>query len=260
MLKATPAGHPLWVDTADNVSARAAVSLVATLQARLAVSARAILMLATDSALDELYRLLATRFCRALDWRRVCVVQTDELLGLSPADRRSRFARLHDALLTHIEVGEILAFTGPRQANPGLIDREIDELGGIDVAVHCLGEGGQLALNGSGSSFWGGARQVAAASSHGSQASDEELLLTPQMGVTVGLRTVAETTCNMVFAVGHSRSWAAAQAIYGPVAEGVPASLLQRLSNVHYYLDHNAYSDCAAAANNRGHRDLALEF
>lgn len=258
MLKATPAGHPLWVDTAENVSTRAAVSLVATLQARLAVSARAVIMLAADSALDDFYRLLAARFSRALDWRRVCVVQTDELLGLSPTDQRSRFARLQKLLLVHLEVGEILAFTGPRQANPALIDREIDELGGIDVAVHSLGDGGHLALNGPGSSFWGGARQVAAW--QGCQASDEDLLLTPQMGVTVGLRTVAETAFNMVFAFGQSRSWAAAQAIYGPVVEGVPASLLQRLSNVHYYLDHDAFEDSAAAANNRGHLDLALEF
>lgn len=259
MLKATPAGHPLWVDSVETVSARAAVNLVAALQARLAIADRAVLMLAVDHAMDVLYQLLASRFRRALDWRRVCVVQSDELLGLAASDLRSSYARLDNSLLTHLDVGEILAITGPRQAAPALFDREIEARGGIDVAVHSLGQNGQIALNGPGSPFSCGAR-LAPSRGHDQQSSDEDILLTPQTGVTIGLKTVAETRFNLVFALGESRAWAAAQSIYGPVAEGVPASLLQRVNNVHYYLDHRAYGDCRSLTDSNLHREIALEF
>ena len=173
-----------------------------------------------------------------LDFSRVSFLQMDEYLGLRQDHPQSFRSFLWRTFFNYVNV---------RRANiyvPGeLYDETIHRLGGMDLLVSGIGVNGHLAFNEPESPFDSKTRLVELAASTVDlmrpNFSEGEL---PHHGVTMGLATIFEARRILLIASGRSKAEILARALTGNVTPDVPASILQRHSNVTVIADEEAAS------------------
>jgi glucosamine-6-phosphate deaminase len=191
---------------------------------------------------DELARRVAGEHA---DLSGVVGFAIDELFGVPtdhPASNASYFQRppidrIGFAAM-HVMDGE----TVDAKAACGRFTALIADAGGLDLAVLGIGVNGHLAFDEPGSPFDSRARRVRLERSTREQYVEAfgSIEATPEFGMTLGLADLMAARRILLLASGPSKARAVADALDGPETEDVPASVLQRHSDVTVLLDSDA--------------------
>ena len=230
--------------TTREEAAKLAVEQYAVL---LSTKPKSTLGFATGSTPLALYRELARAYQQSeLSFSQATSFNLDEYVGLEETNPQSYryfmnqnlFSKI-DILLehTHVPSGEIAS-----TAKADEYEALIQAAGGIDLQLLGIGQNGHIGFNEPGTPFGSTTHLVHLSESTRRAnarffASVDEV---PTDAVSMGIKTVMNARAILLFAQGDSKANIIREAIYGPVTEAVPASVLQLHPNVTLYLDAKA--------------------
>lgn len=230
---------------------RAGADLLVTL---IAAKPTATTVLATGETPLGAYAELAARHGRGeIDASRLRAVQLDEYLGLAPDDRRSLYGWMRRAFLDPLGIAPATVVrlhgdAGDPLAACRVYDAAVRAAGGLDLAVLGLGPNGHLGFNEppagpdvptrvvslseesvrSNARYWGGRDQV------------------PRAALTAGMSTLLAARQTVLLVSGAHKRAILHRVMAGPVTPDVPASYLQRASNVTVIADAAAWGSSPA--------------
>lgn len=213
------------------------------------VTARPAITLGLSAGTTSLlaYEHLVRRFHHpgGFSFRRATTFNTDEYVGLAPADHRSTRYLMNAHLFCQVDIPREQTFV-PRgdaadlEAECRAFDLLITTRGGLDLVVLGLGHNGHIGLNEPGSSAKSRTRVVtltpstiAAVSSGERFRSAEEV---PQRAIAMGMAQILEARRVLLIATGIGKAEALARVLTARAGPSVPASLL------------TAHSDCTIIA------------
>jgi glucosamine-6-phosphate deaminase len=177
--------------------------------------------------------LAARRLAGAVDTSLMTVFQLDEYLGLAPDDRRSLYGWMRGSFLEPLGIPVDrtvrLPVDGDLDDACAAFDRDLEERGGLDVAVLGLGANGHVGFNEPPSDrdapsraidlssatieanarYWGGAAEV------------------PSRAVTMGMAQLLSARAVVLVVSGEDKRAVVHRALEGRVEPSVPASFLQ---------------------------------
>jgi glucosamine-6-phosphate deaminase len=179
------------------------------------------LALAWGSSPAGAYKVLAQ--CFQEGWSQALLFKIDEYLGSAIGQEL-----LQEQLLQHVDL------PSGRCICPAQVDRYddlIDDAGGLDLLVLGFGRNGHIAACEPGTSFQSQTHlvQLAPETIEDNFAKYGEMLYSAR---TMGLATMFQAKKVVLLISGAQKLEAARQALFGPVQESVPASILQRHSNL----------------------------
>jgi glucosamine-6-phosphate deaminase len=225
--------------------ARRAAGIVAQLLHR---KPRCVLGLATGNTPKGTYtELIRMHREEALDFSQVVTFNLDEYVGLGPDHpqsyryfmQRSLFdhVNLHPGN-THIPDGMACDF----EAYCEQYERQIRDVGGIDLQILGIGTDGHIAFNEPGSSLGSRTRlkTLTRETIHDNAKYFGHEDRVPRLAVTVGVGTILESRRCMLLAIGPSKARAIRQTVEGPVTAQVTASALQLHREVIVLVDEDA--------------------
>ena len=225
--------------------ARRAAGIIAQLIRR---KPRCVLGLATGSTpkgtYDELIRMHREE---SLDFSQVVTFNLDEYVGLRPDHPQSYRYFMQQSLFNHINIhpGNTHIPNGMATDFEAFCDkyeRQIREVGGIDLQILGIGTDGHIAFNEPGSSLGSRTRLKSLAREtirdNARYFGREDLV--PRLAVTVGVGTILESRRCMLLAIGSSKAQAIRQTVEGPVTAQVTASALQLHREVIILVDEDA--------------------
>jgi glucosamine-6-phosphate deaminase len=195
----------------------------------------------------ELVRRAAAR---AVYFEHVMAFAIDELHGVAadhPATNASYLA-MHAPAPMRTHVMDSAAPDGDAECER--FASMIDRAGGLDLAIVGIGVNGHLAFNEPGSAFDSRARRVRLEPTTrepyvGAFGSFDA---TPEFGLTLGLHELLSAPQVLLLASGSDKASIVARALEGPVSVDLPASALQRHSDVTVLLDREAALELRQAA------------
>jgi glucosamine-6-phosphate deaminase len=195
-----------------------------------------------------LYAELAARWqAGRFDPARLTVVQLDEYLDLEHDDRRSLSGWMQRSLLTPLGIRDDHVVRLPVDgvaSTCAAFDDDLEDRGGIDLAILGLGDNGHLGFNEPPSSAESPTRVVEltpttiqANARYWGSTSD-----VPTRAVTLGLRPLLAADTILVLVSGTRKHEIIHRALEGPVSEDVPASFLREAgANVNVIVDRAAW-------------------
>lgn len=227
--------------------ARRAAGIVAQLLRR---KPRCVLGLATGSTPQGMYGELIRRHREAnLDFSQVVTFNLDEYVGLGPDHPQSYRYFMQQSLFddinvkrenTHVPDGLATNFEDYCEK----YERQIREVGGIDLQILGIGSDGHIAFNEPGSSL--GSRTRLKTLTSETVRDNARFFGTadrvPRLAITVGVGTILESRRCLLLAIGTSKAAAIRNAVEGPVTAQVTASALQLHREVVVVLDQAAAS------------------
>ena len=209
---------------------------------------RAVIALPSGNTPLGLYRsLIALLRNEAIDVSRISVFDLDEYVGY-PQDHPSSFAHLlRREFLSRVDLSpDRIHLLDGGQENLGRecerFERNIQAVGGLDLAILGIGWNGHIAFNEPGT-HWDSRTHI------GPLADSTTLRLrqqfgdpseVPEYGITIGIRTILESRSVLLLASGPEKALPLYQAFYEPAHVNVPASALQRHSDVTIIADTEA--------------------
>ncbi len=210
----------------------AASQLAARMVARqLREKPNSVLGLPTGSTPLLLYRELVAL---KLDWRRVTTFNLDEYVGLGP-DHPQSYARFMwenlfrqvNILRKNVHIPDGLAKDIPKFCTR--YERQIRQVGGIDLQVLGIGTDGHIGFNEPSSSLASRTRiKTLTAETRRDNARffgrEEDV---PHHVITMGIGTIMEARQVLLLAFGENKAAAVAAAVEGPITAMCPASILQ---------------------------------
>ncbi len=208
----------------------------------------AVLGLATGGSPVSLYReLIRMHLEEDLDFSQVTTFNLDEYLGLGPAHPASYFNFMWTHLFRYINVRpeRVHLPDGLASDIPACCadyEAAIRNAGGIDLQLLGIGSDGHIGFNEPVSSFSSRTRiKTLTPRTRADNAPffgpGEEI---PQHVITMGIGTIMEAREVILLGFGASKADALAAAIEGPVAQLVPASILQFHPKTHVLMDEAA--------------------
>ncbi len=232
--------------TDDEVGEYAA-SLVAQ---EVSANPTAVLGVATGSSPESTYRHLASLTAAGLDVSRVRAFALDEYVGIPLDHPESYHSVIHREIVE--KVG--LSPTNVRVPN-GMADdivaecvdyeRNIKEVGGVDLQILGIGANGHIGFNEPGSSLTSRTRIKTLAPKtvrDNARFFDGDESQVPVHCLTQGIGTIMEARKIVLVAIGSNKAQAVAGLVEGPLGTFCPASILQMHPNVSVVVD-----DAAAA-------------
>lgn len=177
-----------------------------------------------------------------IDWQRIHAFHLDEYSGL-PIDHECSFAYfLNKNLFSKVSIPlQNIHYINGESPNISGYIATLRRLGGLDIVLLGIGLNGHLAFNESGSSFECSMREVCL---------DEKTILANECdypdirhnprAITMGIKEILEGRRIFFFATGKKKAEIVKCALEGQITEDVPASILQRHSNVTFVLDEDA--------------------
>lgn len=232
------------VDDAAALGRAAADAVCGFLDARAAST----VVPATGETPLGLYAELAARSkAGRFDPARLTVVQLDEYLDLEHDDRRSLYGWMQRSLLTPLGIGDDRVVRLPvdgEASTCAAFDHDLEDRGGIDLAILGLGDNGHLGFNEPPSSAASPTRVVEltpttiqANARYWGSTSD-----VPTRAITLGLRPLLAAATIVVLVSGTRKHEIVHRALEGPVSEDVPASFLREAgANVSVIVDRAAW-------------------
>ena len=197
-----------------------------------------------------LYEELARRYqAGEVSFKQVEVVSIDEYYPASADGTQSRNHRLHEALLDRVDILpeniHIPDGTLP-QEEVSRYCAEFDKMAReLDLLVIGIGEEGQVGFNEAGSNEKTRTRTVRL--SYGSRKRQaphfgNDLALTPQSAITMGIGTMLSAKRIILMAWGESKTRAVKAVVEGEMSPSCPASLLQHHDHIRFFADETAGS------------------
>lgn len=225
---------------------RSAAEAVAT---ELRERPNSVVLLPTGSTPLGMYRCLVDIHAeRGLPFSRATFFNLDEYLGLPP-DHPASYRRYMEETFyccVDADLDRVYVPNGNApdpQAECERYEEAIKGAGGIDLCVLGIGRNGHIGFNEPGARFDSRTRVVRLAeSTRRVNAEDFEGDRAPEKAITVGMGTILESKKILMLASGENKAAAVAEAVEGPIADDVPASVLQRHPNVTLLLDQEAAS------------------
>lgn len=183
-----------------------------------------------------LYEQLIRRYqSEKLDFSGVRTFNLDEYIGLPPDDPRSYRSYMSARLFEHINVS-------PQNTHIPDASSDYEDLirkaGGIDLLIVGIGANGHIAFNEPGSAFDSRTRIVQLAPETIQRAGSN----VPHTAITMGIATILDARKILLLVSGAEKTEVVRRALRGPVSETVPASALQRHSDVIVIMDEAAAS------------------
>ena len=205
-----------------------------------------VLALPTGNTPLPLYRELARRCAKGeLTFRKAHAFSLDEFKGLDPEDPGSFYAYLQRHFYGHVDVhpSRIHFFDGLAEhavAQCQRYERELSEVGGIDLAVLGIGVNGHVAFN-EPSDALQPRTHVVKLSRPTREANavlfGDDPAKVPTEAYTIGMATLLSAKRIALIATGEAKAEILAQALRGPVTTQCPASFLQLHANVTLFAD-----------------------
>jgi glucosamine-6-phosphate isomerase len=204
----------------------------------------AMLCLASGDTPTGTYRLLADMaLAKQVDLSRCRFIGLDEWVGFGPDDAGSCGYYLYRDLFTPaaIRPDQITYFDAKAtdlQAECRRVDAIIDGNGGLDLLLVGIGMNGHIALNEPGTSFRNRCHVAELAETTkavGQKYFAQQTTLT--QGITLGLQHLLEAHEVILMASGAKKAVIMQQALYGPVTEQCPASVVQTHGNAFVWVD-----------------------
>lgn len=194
-----------------------------------------------------LYRELASR-CAAkqVSFKNVAVFSLDEFYPIQSSEQQSRNYRIHEDFLNHIDIlGEnvhLFDCSVPSDGISAYCDAYDKAARGIDLMIIGVGEDGQLGFNEPGSYLKSHTRLVQL--THNTRKIQSKLFYglenTPKMAVTMGIDTILQAKRIILMAWGEDKAEIVSKLVEGEINSLVPASYLQRHSNIEVIIDEGA--------------------
>ena len=202
---------------------------------------------ATGSTPLALYAELARAYQRKeLSFSQATSFNLDEYVGLEETNPQSYRYFMNQNLFSKIDLPlERTHVPSGKTASAAEADEYeslIQAAGGIDLQLLGIGQNGHIGFNEPGTPFGSTTHLVHLSDSTRRAnarffASMDEV---PTDAVSMGIKTVMNARAILLFAQGDIKANIIREAIYGPVTEAVPASVLQLHPNVTLYLDADA--------------------
>lgn len=207
----------------------------------------AVLGLATGSTPLRLYEELAKK-CAAheLSFRFARTYNLDEYADLPPEHPQSYRGFMDRHLFSKIDIdpGNTHVPNGIDRSDTALAnyDTMIEHAGGIDLQLLGLGLNGHIGFNEPGTPFGSRTHVVRLSEStrHANARFFDRPESVPKEAVSLGIRSVMNARSILLFALGEQKAEPLRAAIYGPVTELLPASVLQLHPDVTIYADREA--------------------
>jgi glucosamine-6-phosphate isomerase len=183
-----------------------------------------------------------------VDFSNTHFVGLDEWLGMDENDEGSCFYTMYQKLFIplKLEANQIHCFNAKSEDLENeckKINDLIKENGGLDLILLGIGTNGHLAMNEPGTPFNIGCHVSKLADSTISTGQKYFKSETPlQLGITVGLKHIAETKEIMLMANGAKKAEIIHKTIYSKPDISLPSSILKSLNNVLVMLDDQAAS------------------
>src|SRR6185503_5493416 len=182
-----------------------------------------------------------------LDPSRLTVVQLDEYLGVEPDDRRSLYGWMRRSMLAPLGIGDDRVRRLPLDGDAtacAAFDDDLEDRGGIDLAILGLGDNGHLGFNEPPSAATSPTRAIEltpatirANARYWGSTSD-----VPTRAVMLGLRPLLAADTIILLVSGARKHDIVHRALEGPVGEDVPASFLREAAaNVTVIVDRDAW-------------------
>jgi glucosamine-6-phosphate deaminase len=227
--------------------ARRAAEIIAQLICR---KPRCVLGLATGSTpLGTYAELIRMHREDGLDFSQTVTFNLDEYVGLGPDHPQSYRYFMRQSLFHHINI-----HPGNTHVPDGLAadfethceeyERQIRDVGGVDLQILGIGTDGHMAFNEPGSSLGSRTRLKTLAREtirdNARYFGSEDRV--PRLAVTVGVGTILESRKCLLLATGEAKALAIHQTVEGPVTAQVTASALQLHREVVVLVDEAAAS------------------
>lgn len=183
------------------------------------------------------YDALTALDCSALSKCRAFTVC--DYVGLEPGDKRSCAYRLNEELYSKAGITDIHT---PTPENAEDFDRQIEQCGGIELAVLGIGTNGHIGFNEPATPYDSYTRVVKLTDR--TKARKAELFggeaNVPDNAVTMGLKTICESKNVILVAFGKEKTEIIHELVYGKTSTYVPAAMLQMHMNMTLLLDAEA--------------------
>lgn len=210
-----------------------------------------VLGLATGSTPEGLYEELIHRYKEGeVSFKEVSTFNLDEYVGLSSDNEQSYNYYMHKLLFDHIDIndGQVHLPKGDAkdlQEECSQYEESIQQAGGVDIQILGIGVNGHIGFNEPGTSFSSKTHIVELDSSTREAnarffSSIDEV---PTQAVTMGIDSIMQSKQIILMVSGTSKAEAVDKLINGTVTEDVPASILQKHSNVTVIADKEALSN-----------------
>lgn len=192
-----------------------------------------------------------------VDFSRIHALNLDEYVGVAPSDPAGCCWRICQSLYMP------LGLRGDQFYVPAAEDGDgegacqrfrtvLKELGGIDLLLLSVGQNGHIAFNEPGTAFGLGVHLAPIADS--TKNAKKELFggidKVPDAGISMGVADVMQARQILFVARGPHKAQIVHDALYGPVTEMVPASVLQLHPNTVALLDEDAAAKLKANGRN----------
>ncbi len=210
----------------------------------------AILGLATGSSPIPTYNELVKAYnAGEISFKNVRSFNLDEYCGIPASDSNSYYTFMHENLFNHIDISE--SNVRVPDGNPVDVqlfctsyDEDIKAAGGIDIQILGIGRNGHIGFNEPADEFTKGTYKVKLTESTIEAnkrffASAEDV---PTEAITMGVESILDAKEIILIATGSDKAQAVHDMIKGEISPECPASILQKHSNVHVFIDKDAAS------------------
>jgi glucosamine-6-phosphate deaminase len=211
-----------------------------------------VLGLATGSSPLLLYKeLIRIHEEEGLSFKNVITFNLDEYYPMNPDSENSYHKFMHDHLFSHLDIDPDNIFIPDgtvtleeMEEYCSAYENKIRSFGGIDIQVLGIGRTGHIGFNEPGSMLSDETRMVHlneitiedAAKDFGGEAN------VPRTAITMGIKSIFQARKIFLLGWGEGKADVIKQAVEGPETSDVPASFLQKHSDVLFVLDRPAAS------------------
>lgn len=221
------------VDSCEKISALAA-SMIAEHAEKVPGCAMAF---ASGRTTKYVYDALAELNCKALSGCKAFTVC--DYVGLDASDERSCAFRLNEELYSKVGITDIHT---PTPENAAEFDAQIEQCGGIELAVLGIGTNGHIGFNEPATPYDSYTHVVKLTDRTKARKAErfggEENV--PDKAVTMGLKTICESRNVILVAFGKEKTEIIHELVYGKTSTYVPAAMLQMHMNMTLLLDSDA--------------------
>jgi glucosamine-6-phosphate deaminase len=209
-----------------------------------------ILGLATGSSPVGLYQGLIKQYENGvLDFSKVKSYNLDEYYPIAPENDQSYVYFMNKNLFDHVNIDKANVHLPDGNAADvekacSDYEKEISDLGGVDLQVLGIGSNGHIGFNEPCDEFVGPTHVVTLTENTIKDNSRffASADLVPRKAVSMGIGTIMNAKQIVLVANGKNKADAIKAALEGPVVPAVPASVLQFHQNVTFVLDKDAAS------------------
>ncbi|SDI60202.1 glucosamine-6-phosphate deaminase, partial [Mucilaginibacter gossypii] len=223
------------------------------IRAKQAKGEKAVLGLATGVTPIGVYAELVRQHKEAgLSFKNVITFNLDEYYPMKPTAAQSYVTFMYENLFSHIDIDKanvhIPDGTLDKEAVAGYClayEKQIEELGGLDLQILGIGRTGHIGFNEPGSAPNSGTRMVTLDDLTRSDASRDfgGKANVPTKAITMGIGTIFKAREIILMAWNKKKAPIIKKAVEGEISGEVPATYLQLSQHVEFVLDADAASE-----------------